>query len=194
MSIMRVTSLCVVSVVMLGDPVHGQAALTTPRLNMHVTIPRVILPPDLTARNIAYSSGRSDSRPAASRPLSLRAFGIEALGGSAGSALGFGAVRLLADEASCGDNLSCSLSTAGSAVLLATVASAGGSYAAGRLGGTSPNGAGSALGAVAGAAAMVGVDHVLSNVDVRDTSRYIAYAVSQGLLTALGSRIGALVR
>ena len=49
-----------------------------------------------------------------------------------------------------------------------------------------------ALGAVAGAGAIAGIDHALSGS--ADSVKYVAFALAQGVLAAAGSRIGSLLR
>ena len=129
----------------------------------------------------------------AAQPDRAAALGIETVGGVLGSAIGFGTVALIRGRDPCGEHLSCTLRSAAAALAAGTVGAAGGTYLAGRLAGTEPSGVGAAIGAVAGAGAIVGLDHVLSG-DVSQAGRYAAFALAQGVLSAAGSRIGALLR
>jgi hypothetical protein len=142
-------------------------------------------------------SGIGASARAAARVSPAAAFGIEAAGGTVGSALGFAAVIALTGPGSCGDDLSCTLGIAATAVLLATAGSAALTYAVGRTFETEPSGWGAVAGAVAGAAAAIGVEHLLSeeaDINMNDATRILVIAVTQGSLAALGSRIGAALR
>lgn len=186
---MRVTVLWLLGAVVFYGSVHGQTVIAQPRSITHDAIAKseVTQLSDYAALGVEPPALVAS----ASRRSHATALGIEALGGIAGSAIGFGA---LIGKADCGENLSCTFGNAATALLLGTLGAAGGAYAAGRLGGTEPSGWGAAVGAIAGAAAVVGVDHVLSGTNTSDTSRYITFAVTQGLITAIGSRIGTLLR
>jgi hypothetical protein len=130
---------------------------------------------------------------AAAQPAGAAAFAIEAAGGTAGAALGY--ALTLTGPGSCADDVSCALRNAGGALLLGTVGAAGGTYASGQLLGTRPSGWGALVGAVAGAAAVIGLDHIWTDV-FPDTSsaRIVVFSVTQGLITAAGSRIAASLR
>ncbi|HEX6134784.1 MAG TPA: hypothetical protein VFZ24_12525 [Longimicrobiales bacterium] len=186
----RIPVLWPLCLVVFGGDAYGQNA-TAPFSDdvsaVHVVRSSIHSPDSSVSRAIVPAAGVLVRERAP-----LAAFGIESLGGIAGSAAGFGAVALLAGD--CAAELTCALGTATTAVLMGTAVSAGGAYLFGRLAGTEPNGPGAIIGALAGAAAVIGVDHVLSNVNTSDSGRRVAYALSQGLLTAAGSRIGALLR
>jgi hypothetical protein len=128
---------------------------------------------------------------AAAPSSSVAAFGIEALGGVAGAALGYGAVMLTGDDL-CGEDLTCTLRNAGTALLLGTAGAGIGAYAAGRIAGTEPSGWGALVGTLAGAAAVIGLDHALG--DMRDGTRVVLFSVTHGTLAALGSRAVAALR
>ncbi|HEX6252021.1 MAG TPA: hypothetical protein VFZ56_11360 [Gemmatimonadaceae bacterium] len=136
------------------------------------------------------------SHPAGAQTTGTRAFAIEAAGATAGSLLGFGVVYLARD--SCGvEDLGCTIRKAGLGIGLSTVGAAAGGYFAGRAGGTNPSGWGSALGAVAGAAAGVGAWHLFTEeLDVANSpaAAIAVYAVTQGLLTAAVSRLASRSR
>lgn len=128
---------------------------------------------------------------AAAPSSSAAAFGIEALGGVAGAALGYGALMLTGDDW-CGEDLTCTLRKAGAALLLGAAGAAVGTYAAGRMAGTEPSGWGALVGTLAGAAAVIGLDHALG--DIGDGTRVALFSVTHGTLAALGSRAVAALR
>jgi hypothetical protein len=134
----------------------------------------------------------------AQTPPPAAAFLTEAAGASVGSAIGFGTVLLLSTRGNgCGDDLSCTLGNVAAAVTLGTAGAAAGSYIAGSMRGTRPSLTGAVLGAVAGAAAAIGVNHLVTeeaSKELSDAGTVALFAVTQGLVTALGSRIAAAVR
>jgi hypothetical protein len=130
-------------------------------------------------------------------PTAQVAYGVEAAGGVTGSALGFGTVLLLAESNACGDDLSCVLGHVALALTAASVGSAVGAYAAGRTYDTRPSGPGAVAGALAGAVVGVGVDHLLRdelNVGMGKVATVAVFALTQGVVTALGSRVAAALR
>jgi hypothetical protein len=131
------------------------------------------------------------------RPSGAAAFGIEAAGGIAGSAVGFGTVALLTADDACGDDLTCILGNAALALSAATVGAALGTYASGRAFDTRPSGAGAIVGALIGVVAGVGMEHLLREevgLNMSDRASVATLAVTQGALTALASRAGAALR
>lgn len=129
----------------------------------------------------------------APRTSGAAAFGIEALGGTAAAALAYAITLTGPDD--CGEDLSCTLRNAEAALLLGTMAAAGGTYAAGRVFDTEPSGWGAVVGALAGAAAVIGLDHMWTDVfPDSDGTRIVVFSVTQGLTTAAASRIGAALR
>ena len=136
------------------------------------------------------------AHPAGAQETGARAFAIEAAGATAGSLLGFGVVYLARD--SCGvEDLGCTIKRAGLGIGLSTVGAAAGNHIAGRLGETNPSGWGAVLGAVVGAAAGVGAWHLFTEeLDVANNpaAAIAVYAVTQGLITAAGSRLASRSR
>lgn len=125
-------------------------------------------------------------------PSTAAAFAYEAAGGIAGSIAGVGLARALLYEDCGGDEVTCSLNRAGLTLLLSSLLSAAGSYGAGRAFDTDPSLPGAAIGSVAGAVAGVGAWHLLSeelNVNNSTLALVIGYALAQGTVTALGSRV-----
>jgi hypothetical protein len=125
-------------------------------------------------------------------------FAIEALGGTVGSLAGFGAGVLVAGLDECdNESLLCILEDVAITVGGSTVGSGLGAWGAGRLGSTRPSGLGAALGSLAGAAAGLGLVHLLSeelDLNPGDGVLLLSYAVTQGVLAALGSRLIAAIR
>jgi hypothetical protein len=127
------------------------------------------------------------------------AFAIEAVGGTAGSLAGVGlglAISRANDE--CGsEDLACQLRQAATTGTVSVIGATAGAFLAGRTATTEPSVAGSLLGAVAGAAAGVGVIHLLTEetkLARNNGTLVVAYSVTQGVVSALGSRIVAAVR
>src|SRR5688500_7998840 len=121
-----------------------------------------------------------------------QAFAIEAAGGVAGSLVGFGLVYLVDDDDCSVEDLACNLENAFLGIALATVGAAAGTYLAGRAADTLPSLPGAALGAVAGAAAGIGTWHFFTEeLDVVNNTEaaVVVYALTQGIVTALGSRL-----
>lgn len=119
------------------------------------------------------------------------AFAVESAGGIAGSLAGFGVGYAVAERCD-GEDLVCNLEHAAAAVATGTVFSALGAYGAGRLGDTRPSGLGASLGALVGAAAGIGAWHLATEeLDVvrSDVGAVLTYGVTQGIITALGSRL-----
>lgn len=123
----------------------------------------------------------------------LRAFAIEAAGGVVGSAVGIGVVLVVLPE--CRDNedtVRCALLPAAAALAAATAMSATGAVLAGRAFDTHPSVPGAILGAIGGAFAGIGVDHLLReelNVHHNRVATVMTLAIMQGLLTAATSRL-----
>lgn len=122
-----------------------------------------------------------------------RAFGVELLGGSVGSLAGFGLGVLAGSPGDCdSEDLECILGRVGLAIAGSTVGAAAGAYLAGRAGDTDPSALGASAGAIAGALAGIGVIHLLEeelNVTTNAAALVVSYALTQGLLTAAGSRL-----
>jgi hypothetical protein len=127
----------------------------------------------------------SGSRPPA------QGFAIEAAGGIAGSLLGLSVVLLRKDDCDVED-LGCHVQNAFLGIALGTLGSAAGTYIAGHAFDARPSGAGATLGAVAGAAAGLGAWHLFTQeLDLvnRTEAAVVVYAVTQGVMAALGSRL-----
>lgn len=130
----------------------------------------------------------------------VAALTIEALGGTAGSLAGVGIGLLVSGAASdtCGsEDLACDLKQAATTGVISVAGSTAGTYLAGRAGNTQPSLVGSLLGAIVGAAAGVGVVHLLTEetkLARNNATLVVAYSVTQGLVTAIGSRIVAVAR
>jgi hypothetical protein len=145
------------------------------------------------ASSIIMASLIVTARAEAQRLDGTTAILAEAAGGTVGSLVGFGLVYAVAAD-KCGvDDLRCDIASAGAAVLTATLLSTAGVYLAGRLADTEPHVPGAALGALVGAAAGIGVWHLIAdNINVNDSmpAGMIGFSVTQGTLAALGSALG----
>jgi hypothetical protein len=121
----------------------------------------------------------------------LTSFLIEAASASAGSYAGFSIGAAATNE--CGiDDLECDIGRVAAATGVATLGAASGAYLVGKWAGTEPSGVGAIVGAVAGAAAGFGAWHFVReevNVNTSNTGSRVIYSVTQGLVTALGSRL-----
>lgn len=130
----------------------------------------------------------------------VRAFGIEAAGGIAGSMAGIGIVSVIHGglARSCDpEDLACIMKRVGAAGVGSVIGAAAGTVVAGRIGRTNPSLLGASIGALAGAAAGVGVVHLLGeemNLNFDRTTSFLTYSVVQGIVTALGSRAVAAIR
>lgn len=130
-------------------------------------------------------------------PTAVAAFGIEAAGAVGGSLVGVGLGILIAQPDDCGDDLSCTLNDAALVGLSSALGAAGGDFLVGRLAGTDPDLLGAALGAVVGAVAGAGLLKLLEEAGTgasEGATAVISFSVTQGVLTAAGSRMLAAIR
>ena len=118
------------------------------------------------------------------------AFVVEAAGGMLGSAVGIGVVAL---STSCGgDDLGCGILKVGSAGIVGAIGATIGTTLAARHTGSRRSVLGAALGAVVGTGAGVTVHYFLTRAggsSVGDKAAIAAVIVSQGLVSAAGSRL-----
>jgi hypothetical protein len=130
-------------------------------------------------------------------PSGVRAFSIEAAGGTIGSLAGVVTGLAIARIDRCGDeDLSCNLSALAVGAIAGTIGATAGTVIAGRMNETRPSPIGAFAGAVAGAFAGVGAIHLLTeeaNVRLNRPVVLVVFSLAQGLLTAAGSRIGASI-
>ena len=126
------------------------------------------------------------------------AFAIEAAGGIAGSAIGYGIVLAGTNECSRDEDLvSCVIGPLTAALALGTALSATGTVVAGRARRTRPSVPGAIVGALAGAVAGVGAEHLVREEMGVNTTRIgsmFILAVTQGLFTAATSRLFVALR
>jgi len=124
-------------------------------------------------------------------PGTAGAYAAEAAGAAAGSALGFWLGYL--NRGGCeAEDLQCVLRKAGSAIALGTAGAVAGDLLAGRSADTDPSLLGAILGGVLGAAAGVGAWHLASEelgLFHSAAPAIITYSLTQGLVTAAGSRL-----
>jgi hypothetical protein len=115
-----------------------------------------------------------------------------------GSAAGIGLALAVARPDECGsDDLSCTLEKIGIALVVSAGGAAVGDVLTGRMAETRPSTAGAVVGSLAGIVAGVGVVHLLSeelDVTRNDAALFVSYSLTQGIITAIGSRIGAWLR
>lgn len=135
--------------------------------------------------------------PAQGPRSGFSALAIETLGGAVGSAAGFGLGVLAADTDACNnEDLQCILEDVAIALGASAVGAALGSWTAGKAGSTRPSLLGAALGSVAGAVAGLGTVHLLTeefDLAVNDGIQLLSYVITQGVVTALGSRLIAAI-
>lgn len=132
------------------------------------------------------------------RQSGVRAFAIEAGGGTIGSLGGVLAGLAIARPDRCNvDDLKCTLAGLGAAGVGGTIGATLGAVVAGRSSGTNPSTPGAFVGAVAGAFAGAGIVHLLTeevNLHLGKPVTLVAFSLAQGVLTAAGSRLGASLR
>lgn len=155
-------------------------------------------PSNVGAQQLVTRFDRTNVRFAADRSLQREqergeavAFVIEAAGGAAASFAAFSVMAAALEECDV-DDLACDISSVAASVGVATIASAGGAYLAGSLARTGPSALGAAIGSLVGAAAGVGAWHFIKeeiDIGTSDAGAIAIYAVTQGVVTALGSRI-----
>jgi hypothetical protein len=137
------------------------------------------------------ASALPSSLHAQERRSSLASFLIEAAGASAGSLAGFTITAAVLND--CGvDDLACDIGHVALATGVATAGAASGAIVIGKWADTEPSTGGAILGALVGAAAGIGAWHFVKeevNVNTSDTGSRVIFAVTQGLVTALGSRL-----
>jgi len=141
--------------------------------------------------------GRGGRQESPSRSTG-RSFLIESLGGTVGSATGLLLGLALADPEGCNnEDLECLLEKLGIGLAASGAGAAAGTLTAGHLGRSHPSTIGTLLGAVAGIPAGIGVTHLLSeelDLTSNGAALFLAYAITHGVTTALGSRLGAWLR
>ena len=135
--------------------------------------------------------------PAAAR--GARAFASEALGGTVGSALGIAIGLAVARPNDCpsDDDVVCPLQKLGITAIIGVTGATIGTVAAGRWAGAKPSVAGAFLGAAAGAAAGIGLEHLITEEMGRslgNAGTIVLFSVTQGIVAAAGSLIGARLR
>lgn len=126
-------------------------------------------------------------------------FAAEALGASVGSLAGLVTVGLITENVvgvGCGDNWGCAWgSWALAGVLGGTVGSVAGAQIGTRLSGGIPSFKGQVAGASVGIIAGAGLAYISASfLQAEKASVLLVYPVTQGLLTALGSRLLSPVR
>ena len=130
--------------------------------------------------------------------LGVSAFAIEAAGGTVGSLAGVAVGLAAARIDSCdSEDLACILSGLSVGGLGGVVGATLGTVVAGRRFDTRPSTAGAIVGSLVGVAAGLGVVHLITEEASTRLGRVggvLVFSTTQGLVTALGSRIGASIR
>ena len=120
------------------------------------------------------------------------AFVLEALGGSLGSLVGIGVVGL---TSRCGvDDLACGITSVGVGGVLGVVGATVGTVVVARFLDSPRSAVGAVLGAVVGTGIGLGVHYILNNNSDRNLGDAVVvpiFVLSQGVLAAAGSRLGA---
>lgn len=126
------------------------------------------------------------------------AFAVETVGATAGSVAGVVLGLAVSRPDRCGvDDLACTIRGLGVAGVGSVIGSTAGAVIAGRSRDTRPSSVGAFVGAVAGAFAGVGLVHALTeevNLKLEKPLTVAVYSLAQGVVTALGSRLGASIR
>lgn len=183
-----VLGLVLIPTLALPRPADGQAA-TGPAGSW----PAPGVSPD-TSSEFRVTEGATLA-PAAPAEGGSNAFLVEAGGGALGSISGIGAGYWLSDLGDCAhtEDLECILQGLGTMFLGGTVGAAVGSYGLGRWADTGPSGWGASLGSVAGFGVGIGILTLLDEAypDMDTVTVFVTYGTIQGVVTAVGSRLGA---
>ena len=120
------------------------------------------------------------------------AFVTEWAGGTLGSLAGLGLGLLIAQPSRCGgDDIECVFDTLGTVWLTSSLGSGAGVQIGGRLGDTNPSLTGALIGGVVGAVAGALVLTLMEEAVRTDGTLAVAtFSLTQGLVSALGSRVG----
>jgi hypothetical protein len=144
----------------------------------------------------AVTPANADAQRAA--PSAASAFAIEAAGGTVGSIAGLTLGLAVARIDDCdSEDLACLLSGLSVGGVGGVIGATLGTVLVGRRFNTRPSTAGAIVGSLAGAAAGIGVVHLLTeeaNMRLERVGSVLVFSVTQGLVTAIGSRIGASIR
>jgi hypothetical protein len=123
-------------------------------------------------------------------------FATEALGGVIGSGLGLALGLALTNREPCPgeDDVVCPLQRLSVIGVIGIAGAAIGTTLAGNWARTNPSLVGALLGAVAGAAVGIGLEHLITEEmghSLGDAGAVVLFSVTQGILAAAGSRVGA---
>lgn len=120
-------------------------------------------------------------------------FITEWAGGTLGSLAGLGLGLAIFRPDNCGDDLSCMFEGFGAMWLTSSLGAGAGVHIGGRLGNTSPSLTGAVIGGVVGAVAGAVISAVMDEFSTgagEGVSGIATFTITQGLVSALGSRIG----
>ena len=147
---------------------------------------------------IGLSISASLDLGAQAAPSGGRAFTVEAAGGVIGSAAGAALGLAVSRVDDCGvDDLACTIQGLGAAGIGSVIGATAGTIIAGKAIRSRPSGVGSFVGSVAGAVAGVALIHGITeeaNLKLEQPMTIVVYSVTQGIVTALGSRLVASLR
>ncbi|HEY0673492.1 MAG TPA: hypothetical protein VGD27_14535 [Longimicrobiales bacterium] len=168
------------------------------RLTLLSVVLACALPQQAFAQRAPHRFAQSPAQPLAitqaeeSERSPVVAFVVEAAGASVGSFIGFSIMAELLRKNCDFEDVVCEVASAAASAGVATAGSVGGVYLAGRVAHTNPSMLGATIGAVLGAGAGVGMWHFVREeveIGMSDSGAIALYAVTQGIVTALGSRI-----
>ncbi len=161
-----------------------QSAVSMAQLRILLTVVSLAVTPAVTG--------------AQTSPASSRAFVVEAAGGILGSAAGAVAGLVISKVEDCGvDDLACTIKGLGVAGVGSVIGATAGTVIAGRSINSRPSVPGALIGSLLGAVAGVAVVHGLTeevNLHLDKPMTIAVYAISQGLVSAIGSRVVASLR
>ena len=154
--------------------------------------PASLVPLLLLSGTATTASAQRESRSG------LSAFAIEATGAMVGSVAGVTVGLAVSGIDRCdSEDLACILSGLSIGGVGGVVGATVGTLVAGRLYNTRPSTAGAIIGSIAGVAAGLGVVHLFTeeaSIRLGRVGGVLAFSGTHGLVTALGSRIGARIR
>lgn len=153
----------------------------------------------ITLLLVSAASAATAQRTAPVGLTGVRAFGVEAVGGAVGSALGIAIGLAVAKPDHCpsSDDIACTLRRLGVTGMIGVAGATAGTAIAGRWAGSDPSVVGAFFGAAAGAALAIGLEHLITeelNRSLGDAGAVVLFSITQGILAAAGSRLGARLR
>jgi hypothetical protein len=145
---------------------------------------------------LLFAAARVEAASAQER-TGMREWTIEAAGGTLGSVAGFGIGLAIFDDDDCGDDLGCIFEDVAGVLAFSSAGATMGTWSLGSAASTDPSFGGALIGSLVGAAAGLGILKVLEEMDSdwnEGAPAVIGFTVTQGVLTAVGSRVGKALR